>query len=593
MVIIDLIRLELWDSIKACVLTTFATWQFRQVWEACHESLREYHSLKAETALQADFESPITGKLGLLIQIHRVSAVSVLPNDSPGGRLPRRPTTCSTGFRSFFFAGQRTKNTTAASFSLSFQSHTVAMTSLPIIDLNAPETSVDLPQVDGPGKGRYAFVSLGCPKNLVDSEKMLGNLATDGYTLVPEPEGSDFVIVNTCGFIDSSRAESRSVIQEMLELKRSGSTKGVIVAGCLPERLEEGGLAAEMPEIDHIVGVFGRDEISKVADRLVGGLNEQREVFRPAPVTAMNDRARLRITPQHFAYLKISEGCDRTCTFCSIPMMRGKHLTKPIDMVIEEAKELAADGVKELIIVAQDTTYYGKDLYGDLRLVELLKQLEQVEGIDWIRLMYLYPVNFTDELIDQIAGSAKILPYLDMPLQHINSRVLKRMQRRVNGDQTRELVGKLRERVPNLVLRTTFITGFPGETEEQFEELRDFVLETKFERMGVFPYSTEPGTPAVKLDGHMPMEVREARRDILMADQQKIAFAHADSLLGYELDIVIDAKTEDGLYQGRCFADAPDIDPCVYVSGEDLTIGSMVPAEIIRRADYDLIAQAT
>lgn len=473
------------------------------------------------------------------------------------------------------------------------------MTSLPIIDLNAPATSTDRPQVDGLEKGRYAFVSLGCPKNLVDSEKMLGNLATDGYTLVPEPEGSDFVIVNTCGFIDSSRAESRSVIQEMLELKRKGDIKGVIVAGCLPERLEEGGLIKEMPEIDHVVGVFGRDEISHVADRLVGnkitsgGLQEQREVFRPAPVKAMDDRARLRITPRHFAYLKISEGCDRTCTFCSIPMMRGKHLTKPIEMVIEEAKELAADGVKELIIVAQDTTYYGKDLYGDRRLVELLSQLEEVEGIEWIRLMYLYPVNFTDQLIDQIAGSSKILPYLDMPLQHINSRVLKRMQRRVNGDQTRELVNKLRERVSNLVLRTTFITGFPGETEEQFEELRDFVLETKFERMGVFPYSTEPGTPAVKLDGHMPMEVREARRDILMADQQEIAFAHADSLLGYELDILIDSKSEDGLYVGRCFADAPDIDPCVYVAGQDLTIGDMVPAEIIRRDDYDLIAEAT
>ncbi|MCL4107023.1 UNVERIFIED_CONTAM: hypothetical protein GTU68_050254 [Idotea baltica] len=406
---------------------------------------------------------------------------------------------------------------------------------------------------------------------------MLGNLAVDGYTLVPEPKGSDFVIVNTCGFIDSSRAESRSVIQEMLELKRNGATKGVIVAGCLPERLEEGGLAAEMPEIDHIVGVFGRDEISKVADRLVGGINEQREVFRPAP----------------FAYLKISEGCDRTCTFCSIPMMRGKHLTKPIEMVVEEAKELAADGVRELIIVAQDTTYYGKDLYGDVKLVELLQELEKVDGLDWIRLMYLYPVNFTDQLIDQIAGSSKILPYLDMPLQHINSRVLKRMQRRVNGDQTRELVGKLRERVSNLVLRTTFISGFPGETDEQFEELRDFVEETKFERMGVFAYSTEQGTPAVKLDGHLPMEVREARRDELMAVQQKIAFAHADSLLGYELDILIDSKSEDGLYVGRCFADAPDIDPCVFVSGQDLTIGDMVPAEIVRRDDYDLIAEAT
>ncbi|MCP4505592.1 MAG: radical SAM protein, partial [Fuerstiella sp.] len=210
---------------------------------------------------------------------------------------------------------------------------------------------------------------------------------------------------------------------------------------------------SEMPDIDHVVGVFGRDEINRVADRLLGGVTEQRELFRPAPITALDDRARLRITPQHFAYLKISEGCDRTCTFCSIPMMRGKHVTKPIEMVVEEARELAADGVKELIIVAQDTTYYGLDLYGDVRLVELLRQLEQVEGIQWIRLMYLYPVHFTDALIDTVAGSQKILPYLDMPLQHINSKVLKRMQRRVNSEQTRELVGKLRQRVPNLVLR--------------------------------------------------------------------------------------------------------------------------------------------
>ena len=464
--------------------------------------------------------------------------------------------------------------------------------SLPIIEPDAPVPNV--PETTGPSKGNYAFVSLGCPKNLVDSEKMLGTLALDGYTLVPDPAKSDFVIVNTCGFIDSSRQESKTVIQEMLDLKKSGQTKGVIVAGCLPERMEEGGLLSEMPDIDHVVGVFGRDEINRVADRLVGGVTEQRELFRPAPITALDDRARLRITPQHFAYLKISEGCDRTCTFCSIPMMRGKHVTKPIEMVVEEARELAADGVKELIIVAQDTTYYGLDLYGEVRLVELLRQLEQVEGIEWIRLMYLYPVHFTDELVDTVAGSQKILPYLDMPLQHINSKVLKRMQRRVNAEQTRELVGKLRDRVSNLVLRTTFIAGFPGETDEQFEELRDFVIDTRFERMGVFSYSVEPGTPATKLDGHLPEDVRDARRDELMAVQQKIAFEHADSLVGYELDVLIDDQSDDdpNIYVGRTFADAPEIDGNVYVSGQDLQIGSMVPVEIVRREDYDLVGVA-
>lgn len=460
---------------------------------------------------------------------------------------------------------------------------------LPIIDLDNPAPALNVPPATGLQKGTYAFVSLGCPKNLVDSEKMLGTLALDGYTLVPEAENSDFVIVNTCGFIESSRAESRSVIQEMLDLKKAGKTKGVIVAGCLPERLEEGGLVNEMPEIDHVVGVFGRDEISKVADRLVGGITEQRELFRPAPIKSMDDRARLRITPGHFAYLKISEGCDRTCTFCSIPMMRGKHVTKPIEMVVEEARELAADGVKELIIVAQDTTYYGKDLYGDVRLVELLHELDKVDGIDWIRLMYLYPVHFTDELIDRIVDSPKVLPYLDMPLQHISSPVLKRMQRRVNAEQTKELVGKLRERVPNLVMRTTFIAGFPGETDEQFRELYDFVEETRFERMGVFTYSKEPGTPAVKLDGHLPEDVKNARRDELMELQQKIAFEHAASLVGYELDVLLDDQLEEGLYVGRSFADAPEIDSSVYVSGENLEVGTMVPVEIIRQEEYDLV----
>jgi ribosomal protein S12 methylthiotransferase len=469
------------------------------------------------------------------------------------------------------------------------------MSSLPIIDLDAPfqtapaSGSTDARQC----KGTYAFVSLGCPKNLVDSEKMLGSLALDGYSLVSEADGADFVIVNTCGFIESSRAESRSVIQEMLDLKKKGRTKGVIVAGCLPQRLEaDGGLLKQMPDIDHVVGVFGRDEITRVADRLIGGAREQRELFRPAPIKAMNDQARLRITPSHFAYLKISEGCDRTCTFCSIPSMRGKHVTKPVEMVLDEARELVEDGVRELILVAQDTTYYGMDLYGEVRLAELLRQLQTVDGIDWIRLMYLYPINFSDELIDVIAGARNILPYLDMPLQHIHSAVLKRMQRRVNSDQTRELVHKLRERIPNVVLRTTFITGFPGETDEQFEELKQFVEETRFERMGVFTYSLEPGTPAVKLDGHLPEDVKELRRDELMALQQEIAFEHADSLIGYELDVLIDEEAEEGVWVGRTFADAPEIDATVIVRGEGLQVGDLIPVEILQRNGYDLAGVA-
>lgn len=465
------------------------------------------------------------------------------------------------------------------------------MEQLPIIEPPATSSLREAEPEAEFSRGRYAFVSLGCPKNLVDSEKMLGTLALDGYTLVSEPEGADFVIVNTCGFIESSRQESKAVIREMLDLKREGKTKGVIVAGCLPERLGSG-LLDELPEIDHIVGVFGRDEINRVADHLIGGAREQRELFRPAPIKAMDDTSRLRITPSHFAYLKISEGCDRTCTFCAIPKMRGKHITKPIEMVIAEAEELAKDGVKELNIVAQDTTYYGLDLYGEVRLAELLHEMEQVDGIEWIRLMYLYPVHFTDELIDTIAGSQKIIPYLDMPLQHINDQMLKRMQRRVNRAQTVELLGKLRERVPNLVMRTTFITGFPGETDAQFEELKDFVQEARFERMGVFTYSVEPGTPAVKLEGHLPDEVKEARREELMALQQDIAFEFGDSLVGYELDALLDEPLEDGLWLGRTYADAPEIDGNIVVSGEGLEQGQFVPVEIVARDGYDWIGEA-
>ena len=464
------------------------------------------------------------------------------------------------------------------------------MQQLPILGSQAePRFAGESPTADS--KGTYAFVSLGCPKNLIDSEKMLGSLALDGYVLVSEPSGADFVIVNTCGFIESSRQESKAVIQEMLDLKKQGKTRGVIVAGCLPQRMG-GSLVEEMPEIDHVVGVFGREEITRVADHLIGGRKEQREVFRPAPIRPLDDRQRLRITPRHYAYLKISEGCDRTCTFCSIPKMRGKHATKPIEAVIAEARELVADGVREINIVAQDTTYYGMDLYGEVRLAQLLKELEQVEGVDWIRLLYMYPVNFSDQIIDTIAGSEKISPYLDMPLQHISDPVLKRMQRRVNRKATTELVAKLRERIDNLVLRTTFIVGFPGETDAQFRELHDFVAEAKFERMGVFTYSLEPDTPAVKLDGHLPEEVKDARRDELMELQQQIAFEHGDSFVGYELDVLIDEQLDEETWIGRSFADDPEIDGNVYVTGTGIEPGQFVPVEIQARDDYDLLGTA-
>src|SRR5205809_7346697 len=316
----------------------------------------------------------------------------------------------------------------------------------------------------------FAFVSLGCPKNLVDSERMLGKLAQDGYALVPDADGADVVVVNTCGFIEPARQESLAVIREMLDLKTKGRVGAVVVAGCLAERKKEQ-LLEEVPGVDHIVGVFGREEIAQVVDRAVSQRHEQRSLFRPAPVRALDDSARLRITPRHFAYLKISEGCDRLCTFCAIPGMRGKHLTKPMEQVLQEARELAADGVRELIIVAQDTTYYGLDLYGQVRLAELLRQLDRVDGIEWIRILYAYPIHFTEELIGTLAEAPKILPYLDLPLQHVNDRMLRRMQRRVNRAATEELLSRLRSAIPNLTLRTTFIVGFPGETEAEYLEL--------------------------------------------------------------------------------------------------------------------------
>ncbi len=442
-------------------------------------------------------------------------------------------------------------------------------------------------------KGTYAFVSLGCPKNLVDSERMLGLLQLDGYRLVHEPQGADFVVVNTCGFIERAREESYSTIHEMLDLKRRGDTRGVIVSGCLAEREKEV-LLQKCPDVDYIVGVFGREEVTKVADRLIGRLDEQRSVFRPAPSTPFSDRSRLRITPRHFAYLKISEGCDRLCTFCAIPKMRGKHATKPIEEVLAEAQELAADGVRELIIVAQDTTYYGLDLYGEPRLAELLRKLQEVPGIDWIRLMYLYPMYFTDELVDVIASGGKILPYLDLPLQHINDTMLRRMQRRVNRAETETLLNSLHSRIPNLVLRTTFITGFPGETDEQFAELVDFAQQQKFERLGVFTYSYEDGTPAIRLPDHLPEDVKNSRRDQLMAVQQQIAFDWNATQVGRRVDVIIDRALPDekNTWLGRSYADAPDVDGVVYVTGKRLKPGQIVPCEIVATAEYDLVAAA-
>ena len=449
------------------------------------------------------------------------------------------------------------------------------------------------PATPSPDKCTYALISLGCPKNLVDSECMAGRLQLEGYRMVRDPDGADFAVVNTCGFIGDAREESCRAIEEMLELKRRGRLGGVIVAGCLSQRDKEG-LLSRFPGVDQLLGVFARDEIAAAADRLLGGLVEQRAVFRPVPSRPLADDRRLRITPRHLAFLKIAEGCNRLCGFCTIPQMRGPYASKPIEQVVAEAQGLARDGVRELILVAQDTSFYGIDLGGRPQLAELLRQLDRIEGLAWIRLMYLYPMHITDELIEVIAGGKRILPYLDLPLQHINDEVLERMRRRVTRAETEALLDRLRAKIPRLVLRTTFIAGFPGETEEQFAELVKFVRRQRFERLGAFVYSDEPNTPAEGLEGKVPEPVKQARRDALLAAQQKIAFAWNRAQVGQRLDVLVDSDIpgEKNAYVGRTWADAPEIDGAVYVTGEDLSPGQIVPCEIVTARDYDLIGVA-
>jgi ribosomal protein S12 methylthiotransferase len=376
-------------------------------------------------------------------------------------------------------------------------------------------------------------------------------------------------------------------------MKKRGKLGGVVVAGCLAER-DKDSLLEQCPGIDQLVGLSCREEIAQAADRVLGRLTEQRTLFRPATARPLPDGDRLRVTPRHLAYLKISEGCDRLCTFCSIPSIRGKHASKPLEDVVAEARQLVRDGVRELNVVAQDTTYYGLDLYGQPRLAELLVALRKIDGLEWIRLMYLYPMYITEPLIDVLAAGGKILPYLDLPLQHINDQVLRRMNRRVDRATTERLLARLRERIPGLALRTTMIAGFPGETDEQFEELVDFLRTQRFERLGAFVYSREPGTPARRLDGQLPEKVKRARRERLLAAQQEIAFAWNASQIGRQWDVLIDGYVADAenAYLGRTYADAPEIDGAVYVTGEKLAPGQIVPCEVVAYRDYDLVAVA-
>ncbi len=438
-----------------------------------------------------------------------------------------------------------------------------------------------------------ALISLGCPKSLVDSEQMLGRLELAGYRWVVEPEGADLVVVNTCGFLDTARAESLGVIGQMVELKRRGRLGGIIVAGCLAQR--DGPMLLEQcPEIDQLVGLFARDDIARAARRISTGSETQRLLLADPPDRLPADDCRHPLTPPHMAYLRIAEGCQRLCSFCSIPMIRGKYLSKPIEQVLQEARRLADSGVRELVLIAQDTSYYGRDLYGGPRLAELLGRLDQLDGLAWIRLMYLYPRDLDDELLGVIASGRRILPYLDIPLQHIDDEVLRRMRRAVTRKQTEDLIDRLRERIPGVALRTTLLVGFPGETDEQFDALLDFVRRRRFERLGAFVYRREPGTASDEFDGHLPEPVRQARYNILMETQQEITFAAHAAQVGRRLRVIIDHDTpgQSDAHIGRSTADAPEVDGQVYVTGENLSAGQIVRCEIVAAREYDLIGVA-
>ena len=467
---------------------------------------------------------------------------------------------------------------------------------LPIVsDPHSPQLATRPASAEGVCRGRYAVISLGCPKNLVDTEQMLGRLDEDGYQMVDSVDSADFVVVNTCGFIDSAREESLGAIDEMLALKRQGKIRNVVVTGCLAER-QQGKLLESRPEIDAMVGVFGRNEIVSVIDRLSSGVEEQQRIFRPAAIRPLSDAVRRPVTPRHFAYLKISEGCDRLCTFCAIPKMRGKHYSKPIEQVIDEARRLGESGVREVVIVAQDTTYYGKDLYGEPKLTELLLELDQIDSIDWIRLMYFYPMYIDDRLIDTLAGANRILPYIDMPLQHASDTMLKRMSRKTTRKSQEQILARLRSSIDRLVMRTTMITGFPGETEDDFEQLAEFVSEQRFEHLGVFTYSVEEDTPAARLPDRVSERIAQQRYDRLMAIQQRIAFDWCQARVGSVEQVLLDSPLpdQDGVWIGRTRSEAPDIDGIVYVSGfenpDKISMGAMIPCEIVASDGYDLIA---
>ena len=442
------------------------------------------------------------------------------------------------------------------------------------------------------------FVSLGCDKNLVDSEVMIGLTQEKGFKITNVESEADVIVVNTCAFINDAKQESIETILEMAEYKETGKLKALIVTGCLAQRYKEE-IYAEIPEVDGVVGSTSYDEIVDVIDRVMEG-EKKVSVYKELEYMSDVETHRTVTTGGYYSYLKIAEGCDKHCTYCIIPKLRGNYRSVPMERLIKQAKELAANGVKELMLVAQETTLYGVDLYGEKTLPRLLKELCKIDGIEWIRILYCYPEEITDELIQVMKEEDKVCNYLDMPIQHGTDEILKRMARRTSKQEIIDIVNKLRSNIPDITLRTTLITGFPGETEELHQELVDFVNEMKFDRLGVFTYSKEEDTPAAKLKGQITKKVKEARKKELMEAQQAIAFEHAKSMIGKELEVMIEGKLpEEGdepgeaVYIGRTYMDAPNIDGYIFVATENIEIisGSFAKVKVVDANGYDLIGE--
>ena len=437
---------------------------------------------------------------------------------------------------------------------------------------------------------KILFISLGCDKNLVDTEVMLGMLASRGYEMTNDEQEADIIVINTCCFIHDAKEESIQNILEMAEYKKNGSAKALIVTGCMAERYRQE-ILDEIPEVDEVLGTTAYDRILDAVDAALAGQHEVMTADLDA--LPLPETKRLVTTGGHFAYLKIAEGCDKHCTYCIIPKIRGNFRSVPMERLLKEAQDLAEQGVKELILVAQETTLYGKDLYGEKSLPKLLRELCKISGIRWIRILYCYPEEITDELIQVMKEEPKICHYLDLPIQHANDTILKRMGRRTSKQELIDIVQKLRKEIPDICLRTTLITGFPGETQEQHEEVMEFIDTLEFDRLGAFTYSPEADTPAATFEDQIDEEVKEDRQADIMELQQEIAFDKAEDMIGREVLVMIEGKVADeNAYVGRTYRDAPNVDGLIFINTDvELISGDFAKVKVTGALDYDLIGE--